>query len=76
MSAKFAAFGASALSVCTVIGCVILVPLIYNKISSITDEMKLDMQEFNVSFNSTVVPILLTLKTNAVVYNGKCVERN
>lgn len=48
MSANIAAAGAIILSICTVLGCLIFIPMVYNQISSIGDEIQLDVDEFNV----------------------------
>jgi len=49
MSAKFAAITAVALSICTVLGCFIYVPVLFQKVSSVNDEIGSDMKEFNVN---------------------------
>lgn len=48
MSANIAALGAVILSICTVLGCLVFIPVVYNQVSSINDEIQLDIDEFNV----------------------------
>lgn len=48
MSAKIAAVGAVVLSICTVLGCFMFIPILWQKVSSINDEIGNDVNEFNV----------------------------
>lgn len=48
-SAYIAALAASALSVITLMSCIVMVPMVYQKVSSVRMMVENDMDEFNVS---------------------------
>lgn len=50
MSAQVAAIAAIVLSTCTILGCMFFVPIIFHQISTINEEIRLDVSEFNVSY--------------------------
>lgn len=49
MSARIATVGAVVLSICTVLACMMFVPVLWQKVSSVNDEIENDMNEFNVN---------------------------
>lgn len=49
MSATVASVAAVIFSICTVLGCFMFVPILWQKMSSISAEIENDLNEFNVS---------------------------
>lgn len=60
MAIKLAACVASSLSVATIFGCIVFVPMLWNKVADIQSMVQTDLDEFNVSaFGVSGVRIIL-----------------
>lgn len=66
MSARLAAHSAVGFSILALVACVVAIPIIYQKISSIYSELQNEIDEFKVNYNQEAV--LLQLIANPLLW--------